>query len=605
MRLSNGKRGAAVRSRAARAGDEDLDADATTLLSRATPIKSDAADQQTFALRPDSQPVPRTGKTITGQFPPPPSSLLPPASNNANKDLTVLRYMPEGKVPLAPELSITFSQPMVAVTSQGDAAATQPVTLTPTPPGKWRWIGTRTILFDPEIRFPQATTYTVEIPAGTKSAEANALKAPVKFTFETPPPSLVSTYPDDVNPQHTDTPMFVMFDQKIDAQAVLGMMHVTANGKAFKVQQLTPAELEKNKELTAQVAAAKQNDMGDRWIAFRAAELFPTNAAVEVEIPVGTPSREGPNKTTARQSFAFRTYPPFEVSSKRCGWSEDKKDCHPGTPFQIVFDNPIDVDKFDESEVTITPAIPDVKIEASNSVLTINGLTSARTCYKVVLASSLRDEFCQTLGKPTTVTFEVADAEPTFFGTSSLVVLDAGAKAPSLDFFTVNYDHLKVSLYRVTPDDYGAYEKYIQEQWNHDHPPRMPGKKVFDGLVATTPSVNQLVREPRRSRQGARQAKLRRRDRDRRAVAVEGELSGAAHDLVGAVDQARRRRLCRRRQPDRVRDRPRDRRAGRQRRARDPAARPDRDDRRQGHGDDAADEPADERAQHASRQARR
>ena len=30
--------------------------------------------------------------------------------------------MPEGPVPLAPELSVTFSQPMVAVTSQGDDA---------------------------------------------------------------------------------------------------------------------------------------------------------------------------------------------------------------------------------------------------------------------------------------------------------------------------------------------------------------------------------------------------------------------------------------------------------------------------------------------------
>ena len=42
------------------------------------------------------------------------------------------------QVPLAPELSVTFSQPMVAVTSQSDAAATTPVKLTPTPKGKWR-----------------------------------------------------------------------------------------------------------------------------------------------------------------------------------------------------------------------------------------------------------------------------------------------------------------------------------------------------------------------------------------------------------------------------------------------------------------------------------
>ena len=87
----------------------------------------------------------------------------------------MLRWMPEGAVPLAPELSVTFSQPMVAVTSQGDAAATTPVKLTPQPKGNWRWIGTRTILFDPDVRFPQATTYTVEVPSGTKSANGGAL----------------------------------------------------------------------------------------------------------------------------------------------------------------------------------------------------------------------------------------------------------------------------------------------------------------------------------------------------------------------------------------------------------------------------------------------
>ena len=150
-------------------------AESTSMLARAKPIQIDASDQQSFALRPRSQPVPRTGQTISGTFPPPASSLLPPVANDAGKDLKVLRWMPEGEVPLAPELSVTFSQPMIAITSQADAAATVPVKLTPTPKGSWRWIGTRTILFDPVVRFPQATTYQVEIGAGAKSANGGVL----------------------------------------------------------------------------------------------------------------------------------------------------------------------------------------------------------------------------------------------------------------------------------------------------------------------------------------------------------------------------------------------------------------------------------------------
>ena len=104
---------------------------------------------------------------------------------------------------------------MIAVTSHADTVAGGvPVSLSPQPKGQWRWVGTKTLLFDPEIRFPMATTYTVEIPAGTKAANGNALEAGTRFTFETPPLTMVSRYPVDYQPQHLDVPMFVLFDQK-------------------------------------------------------------------------------------------------------------------------------------------------------------------------------------------------------------------------------------------------------------------------------------------------------------------------------------------------------------------------------------------------------
>ncbi|HEV7557295.1 MAG TPA: hypothetical protein VGO00_17630, partial [Kofleriaceae bacterium] len=125
LRVSNGKQGAPAYDHTKVAPATKLgDADVTTILKRAAPIKSDLADQQAFALRPRSTPPPRTGTTVHGAFPPPASSLLPPVASDAGKGLEVLRFMPQGAVPLAPELSVTFSQPMVAVTSQTDASKT-------------------------------------------------------------------------------------------------------------------------------------------------------------------------------------------------------------------------------------------------------------------------------------------------------------------------------------------------------------------------------------------------------------------------------------------------------------------------------------------------
>ena len=45
----------------------------------------------------------------------------------------------------------------------------------PQPPGEWRWVGTRTLVFEPEGRFPMATDYRVEVPAGTRAATGGTL----------------------------------------------------------------------------------------------------------------------------------------------------------------------------------------------------------------------------------------------------------------------------------------------------------------------------------------------------------------------------------------------------------------------------------------------
>ena len=77
------------------------------VLRRLPPIKVDPSDNQEFALREGSLPPPRTGNTIETPF---------PASGAADKEpvvagpLQVLRYSPEGAVPIAPELSVTFQR---------------------------------------------------------------------------------------------------------------------------------------------------------------------------------------------------------------------------------------------------------------------------------------------------------------------------------------------------------------------------------------------------------------------------------------------------------------------------------------------------------------
>ena len=119
---------------------------------------------------------PRAKKTAAKSFPHKETRPLPDKA--AQGELSVLRFAPEGEVAMAPHLSVTFSHPMVTVTSQTEAAKTVPVSLEPMPRGRWRWLGTKTLMFDPKKRFPMATDYRVKIPAGTQSALGKRLKKP-------------------------------------------------------------------------------------------------------------------------------------------------------------------------------------------------------------------------------------------------------------------------------------------------------------------------------------------------------------------------------------------------------------------------------------------
>jgi hypothetical protein len=491
--VSNGKAGPPAADHAQLAPARPLtDGDASALLARMKPIAADPADAQSFALRGKSQPPPRTGQTIQAVFPPPPSLQAPPPAGQAGdqtRELRVVRYMPEGSVPLAPELSVTFSQPMVAVTSQTDAAAVTPVKLSPQPPGSWRWIGTRTIVFHPDVRFPQATTYKAEIPAGTASATGGKLAKPVAFTFETPPPTLVAHSPEG-SPQRLDAPMFALFDQKIDPAAVLARIAVKAAGQARAVRLLDAAEIARDHALAARVDAARRGEQDGRWLAFRATEPLPADAHVEVEIGAGTPSAEGPGVTRKPQSFQFATYPPLRVARSQCGWGSE---CSPGMPLEIEFNNPLDAERFDDAQIAITPAIPGVKLEASGNTVSVIGQSTARTRYRVTVSHSVTDEFGQALGKDAELTWSVGDAAPTFFGPQGLVVLDPSATRPTLDFFSTGYDRLSVQLYAVSPADFDACRAALADLMNEDRPLKLPGRKVFDQRVATGGGPNQLA----------------------------------------------------------------------------------------------------------------
>ncbi len=484
IRLSEGKEQTEARPLVPRPSSTPLTpAEVQQILNRLPPLPSVVSDTQAFALPKESLPPPRTGKTVTDPFPPPTTPVAP--ETQASGPLEVLRYAPEGNVALAPYLSVTFSQPMVALTSQEEAAQTVPVRLAPEPSGKWRWLGTKTLLFEPEGRFPMATRYTVEVAAGITSAIGGRLDATVTWNFTTPPPQMQSHYPDG-GPQVLDPLMFVAFDQKIDPDAVLPTVKVTAGGTARPIRLATADEIQADET----VRRLSESTLEGRWLAFRATEPFPPATQVSVTIGPGTPSAEGPLKTESAQGFGFYTYEPLRVEEHRCSWGQD---CPPLTPWYIRFNNPLDGDAFKESFLRVEPEVPGLSINVFGNTISLRGRTQGRTTYKVTLSAAIQDRFGQTLGKDQTLTFTTGSSPSAISVPGGpFVVLDPSAK-PTYSVFTINYKSLNVQAYAVQPEDWTAFQTYLRERNRRENPPTPPGRRVLNKSIPINGKADELT----------------------------------------------------------------------------------------------------------------
>jgi uncharacterized protein YfaS (alpha-2-macroglobulin family) len=486
-------------------------ADIQPILDRLPPLETESGDVEAFKLPPQSLPAPTASEVVTQSFPPPATDMTPPTV--AAGALAVLRYAPEGEIAIAPFINVTFNQPMVPLnTLDALAAEDVPVKVTPDLPGVWKWLGTQTLSFeyhsDDLNRFPMATEYTVEVPAGVTSLTGGVLAEAVTWTFRTPPPTVMRAYP-NVSPQPLDPLFFVAFDQRIDRAAMLEAITVLASGRTYALRLATAEEIAADKSVNGY---ANQYP-ADRWLAFRAEEAFPPDTTVTVNIGPGAPSAEGPLTTREVQAFSFQTYAPLRVVDQNC--NESSYPCYPGQPFYVRFNNPLKVEQITNDVVTVEPAIANMVVSAAYDGLSINGSTAGRTTYKVTLNTTIEDIFGQRLAAPVTLTFYTGDVGSFLTGPNQpLVTLDPTATTPAFPIYSVNVPRLRVRAYSVTPEDWSAYRAYLNDYYR-DPNRTPPGREVLNTTVAV---------------EGARDTMVETN------IALSSALSGRYGHLIVAVD---------------------------------------------------------------------
>jgi uncharacterized protein YfaS (alpha-2-macroglobulin family) len=331
-----------------------------------------------------------------------------------------------------------------------------------------------------------ATRYRVEVQAGTRSAIGGVLAAGRSWTFATPPPRIERAFPSGVT-RGTSTLMAILFDQRIDPAAVLAAIRVESGDERFPVE-LVGEEMAKADEA---IRTFLGDALEERRVVFRCRQPLPTDVRVRVVLPKGTPSLEGPRRTEKPHQFSFRTYAPLRVTRHRCGRSQEE--CRPRWAFHIELNNPL-ATPLDVTSLRVEPPIADLQATASGSRLSLKGQTAARTSYRVTLPASLRDQYGQTLGQDRTLTFEVGPARPQLSAPrQGFVILDPAARG-RFSLFSVNYEQLRVQVFRVSPDDWPRFHEVMRTAGRRrGGGAQVPGERVVNETVHVGGRPDEMV----------------------------------------------------------------------------------------------------------------
>ena len=211
-----------------------------------------------------------------------------------------------------------------------------PVTLTPKIEGKWRWVGAKTLLFEPTAeRLPMATEFTATLDPKVQSKLGKSLEKPLTWTFKTPAPKIIQTYPRS-GTFGLEQLMFLSFDQQIEPQEVLKHLQVKT-GAVFgsaNLELASPDRIDKDETIKRMTEQAKAGT----WMVIQAKDKLPYDSTINLKVLKGTPSKEGPRTTQSEHNTSFKTYGPLKVTRAECGWG----DCRPSASINIELSNNLD-----------------------------------------------------------------------------------------------------------------------------------------------------------------------------------------------------------------------------------------------------------------------
>ena len=317
---------------------------------------------------------------------------LRPVPGAPTSGLGILGVAPQGEEVDPSQVAVVFDRPMVPLDAISATSAAVPVACTPSIGGRMRWAGTSTAVIVPDgNRFPMATSFRCEVPAGTVATDGTALERTVSWEFSTSRPALEQSRPSaGVTSWDPKDPIVLRFNQAVDPAKLAGRVHLrTAAGADVPL------------------ALARGEGKQDRPDVVLARGALATDTAYTLTLDAGLLGATGTLGLAAEQVVEFRTYPPLRVEETRpAGVAVSPLD-----PLEIRFSTEVDAAEVNK-RVRITPPPPDgfKPADAYESTSWTHWTRFApRTTYTVTLEPGVLDTHGQKLASGSAWTFTTGD----------------------------------------------------------------------------------------------------------------------------------------------------------------------------------------------------
>ncbi|WP_027329130.1 Ig-like domain-containing alpha-2-macroglobulin family protein [Marinimicrobium agarilyticum] len=463
---------------------EALSPEATNaLLNQLPPIATpDTAEAQTPS---DTAPPPSPEQSAKPAFP---EKKAPVA--DTSQPPTIERFTPEGEVDRAAMISITFSQPMVAVGSHEESGKKPlPISIKPQVEGQWRWLDTKSLVFEPDAEaLPMATEYTVSVAQDITSVNGDKLSDPVQWQFATAPLQVTGFYPESDAPTSNKPVLVLVFNQAINPNAVLDQLVLTGDGQRYALNQADEATLTENHKDAKRFTDSLEEE---HWLAVTPSEPLPWNQSFSLELKAGVPAKTGHRLSADAQRHRFKTAGPLQFDNVSCGHNGS---CNPESGISVSLSHGL-ADDWDSSLFTVSPEVEDLNVNHHGNHFYLNGSFKPETEYTLRLKAGTKDRFGRVLENDLTTNVQVGDYPPGFTlpGHEFITVPSGSASLPVM---SRNIQTLNVELRRVTPEDWQAFQDY-REQYRRSNDREAlpkPGDLIEERTVTVEPSETTYTR---------------------------------------------------------------------------------------------------------------